>query len=106
MTRRKWSVLAVSAAAAASVICAGATALAAAGHGSGSHVTHSNYHGPARTVPAVPISHQHSDTNKGDTNNSDTNNTGPARRVGSVVVHGSNRTGPARHHARTPGGNR
>lgn len=101
MTRRKWSVLAVSAAAAASVICAGATALAAAGHGSGSHVTHSNYRGPARTVPAVPISHQHSDTNR-----SDTNYTGPARRVGSVVVHGSNRTGPARHHARTPGGNR
>ena len=57
MTRRKWSVLAVSAAAAASVICAGATALAAAGHGSGSHVTHSNYR-PARTAPAVPIRHQ------------------------------------------------
>ncbi len=67
MTRRKWSVLAVSAAAAASVICAGATALAAAGHGSGSHATHSNYRGPARTALVVPIRHQ-------------SNYNGPARR--------------------------
>lgn len=100
MTRRKWSVLAVSAAAAASVICAGATALAAAGHGSGSgpsQVTHSNYQGPARTVPVVPIRHQHSDSNY----------QGPARKPGAaVVIHDSNRPRSARHHARTSGGNR
>jgi len=97
MTRRKWSVLAVSAAAAASVICAGATALAAAGHGSGSHVTHSNYRGPARTVPAVPIRQLHSDSNY----------QGPARRqAAAAVVHDSNRPRSARHHARTSGGNR
>ena len=93
MTRRKWSVLAVSAAAAASVICAGATALAAAGHGSGSHATHSNYRGPARTATAVPIRHQ-------------SNYKGPARKPATAVVRGSNRPGSARPHARTPGGNR
>jgi hypothetical protein len=98
MTRRKWSVLAVSAAAAASVICAGATALAAAGHGSGSHATHSNYRGPARTASAVPIRH--------DSNYRDTNYQGPARGPATAVVHGSNRPGSARPHARTPGGNR
>ena len=93
MTRRKWSVLVVSGAAAASVICAGATALAAAGHGSGSHATHSNYRGPARPAPAVRMTHQ-------------SNYKGPARRPATAVVHGSNRASSARHHASTQGGNR
>ena len=93
MTRRKWSVLVVSGAAAASVICAGATALAAAGHGSGSHATHSNYRGPARTALVVPIRHQ-------------SNYKGPARTPATAVVHGSNRASSARHHASTQGGNR
>jgi hypothetical protein len=93
MTRRKWSVLVVSGAAAASVICAGATALAAAGHGSGSHATHSNYRGPARTALVVPIRHQ-------------SNYKGPARKPATAVVRGSNRASSARHHASTQGGNR
>jgi hypothetical protein len=93
MTHRKWSVLAVSAAATLSVICAGASALAAAGHGSGSQIRHSNYRGPARTAPVVPIRHQ-------------SNYKGPARGPATVVVHGSNRPGSARQHASTQRGNR
>jgi hypothetical protein len=93
MTRRKWSVLVVSGAAAASVICAGATALAAAGHGSGSHATHSNYRGPARTALVVPIRHQ-------------SNYKGPARKPATAVVHGSNRASSAQVHTSTQGGNR
>jgi hypothetical protein len=51
MTSRRWLGLAVSAAVAASVIFAGASALAA------SHVTHGNYRGPALAPSTVTIAH-------------------------------------------------
>jgi hypothetical protein len=64
MTRRRWVGAVVTAAAAASVICVGASALAASGSAPG------NYRGPARPAPAVTTTHGSA---------SQTNYRGPAR---------------------------
>jgi hypothetical protein len=81
MTSRRWLGVAIAAVAAASVVSAGASALAAA------HVTNGNYQGPARPAHAAVIT-------GGD------NYRGPARTPArAATVHGSNR--PAAQHRLT-----